>query len=344
VRIALFNIFIPFVRGGAEILVDDLGEQLKEHGHEVILFRLPFPQSYEAPLVATIEASRMLCFDEFDRVIAFKFPAYCVKHHARVMWMFHQFRQVYELWGGEFGLQVNPVSESIRKIVMAADNEDIPRSRHIFVNSIEVSNRLKQFNHIDATVLMPPLKNHELYFNEKVGDYIYYPSRITPLKRQHLAIEAMQYVKSGVRLIVTGICGEDSYFEQLKMAIRDNNLDNRVELRNQWVSEEEKRQLIANALGIMYIPYKEDSCGFVSMEAFYSAKPVITCIDSGGTRELVENTINGLNVESTPQALAEAMDKLFDDQGLSERMGKAGLDDIIRRDITWPATIRRLLS
>ncbi len=342
-RIALFNIFIPFVYGGAEILVDDLAEQLREYGHEVLLFRLPFPQSSEAPLLASIEAAHMLSFDEFDRVITFKFPAYCIKHNAKVIWMFHQYRQVYELWGGEFGLQPGAIAESIRRLIFAVDNEDILRSRHIYTNSLEVATRLKKFNNINSKVLMPPLKKYELYFTEKASDYIYYPSRITPLKRQHLAIEAMTYVKSGVRLCITGLCNENMYFDQLKKLIHDNNLEKRVELRNEWISDEDKRGLLANALGVIYIPYKEDSCGFVSMEAFYSAKPVISCTDSGGTRELVNNGINGFEVLPTPQAIAGVMDILYEDKERAERMGKSGLDEIIYRDITWPSTIRKLL-
>lgn len=334
---------MPFIYGGAEIVVDDLMEQLREIGHEVVLFRIPFPKSYEADLIATIEAARMLYFDEFDRVITFKFPAYCIRHHAKVIWMFHQFRQVYELWGGEYGLQPEPKSESIRKMVKAADDEDIPRSRHVYTNSIEVSNRLKRFNNIESMVLMPPLKNPEQYYCSKVGDYIFYPSRITHIKRQHLAIEAMRYVKSDVRLIVAGVCKGDSYYDQLKKLILENHLEKRVELQNHWISNEKKQALFANALGSIYIPYKEDSCGFVSMEAFYSAKPVITCRDSGGTSELIEDGVNGFNVESTPQSIAHVMDMLYEDKTLAERMGKAGFDEIIRRDITWPSTIKRLL-
>ena len=343
-RIALLNTFSPFIRGGAEILVDDLLEQLQLHGREVLLYRMPFPQSYEAPLVATIEAARMLCFDEFDRVIAFKFPAYCIRHHAKVIWLFHQFRQVYELWGSEYGgYNTSLVAETLRKIITAAYDEDIARSRHIYTNAKEVSNRLKQFNNINSVVLPPPLKQQELYYSDKVGDYIFYPSRITFIKRQHLAIEAMRHVKSGVRIIVAGVCSEEGYFDQLKRLIHENKLEKRVELRNQWISDEEKRELLANALGVIYIPYQEDSCGFVSMEAFYSAKPVIACTDSGGTRELIEDGVNGFEVQPEPEAIALAMDKLFFDKSMAEHMGKAGLDEIIRRDITWSSTVRRLL-
>jgi len=342
-RIALVNIFMPYIRGGAEILVDDLAEQLQAHGHAVMLFRLPFPRSFEAPLITSIESARMLCLDEFDRAIAFKFPAYCIKHHAKVVWMFHQLRQVYDLWGERYGLQPGPVGDSVRRLVVAADNEDLPRSRHIYTNSLEVSGRLKRFNGIDSKLLMPPLKNPELYYTAQTGDYIFYPSRITALKRQHLAIEAMCHVKSGVRLIVAGVCSESGYLDQLQRLIQENGLEQRVELRNQWITDEEKRELFAGALGAIYIPYQEDSCGFVTMEAFYSAKPVISCSDSGGTRELIEDLLNGFMVEPTPQAIAQAMDRLYDDQALAERMGSAGRAEINRRDITWPSTIRKLL-
>jgi glycosyltransferase involved in cell wall biosynthesis len=342
-RVALLNTFTPYVRGGAEILVDDLVAQLREHGHETLLFRLPFPASLEAPLIATIEAARMMCFDEFDRVIAFKFPAYCLRHRAKVVWLLHQFRQVYELFGGEYGLQRTPLGESIRRMVVAADNKDLPRTRHVYTNAREVSQRLKCFNNIDSTVLMPPLKNHDRYFSRKTGNYIFYPSRITALKRQHLVIEAMRYVKSGVRLIVAGVCSEDGYLAKLRKTIRDHQLGNRVELRNEWISDEEKRQLLADALAAIYTPFQEDSCGFVSMEAHYSAKPLIACTDSGGTRELLHDAVNGFEVAPTPQAIAQAMDNLYDDKAMAERMGIAGREAILRLDITWPSTVRRLL-
>lgn len=342
-RISLVNAFLPFIYGGAEILVNDLADQLREAGHEVVIFRIPSPNSSEAPLLASIEAARMLSFDEFDRVIAFKFPAYCIKHHAKVIWLFHQYRQVYELWGEEYGLKPGAVGERIRRIIIAADNQNIPRSRYIYTNSIEVLTRLKRFNNINATVLMPPLKKCELYYNAKVGNYIYYPSRVTSLKRQHLAIEAMRYVKSGVRLYITGVCEERIYFDQLKKIIRDNNLEKRIVLRNEWVSDEEKRELLSSSLGVIYIPFKEDSCGFVSMEAFYSGKPLISCTDSGGTRELLNDGVNGYMVDPTPQSIALAMDMLYEDKEKAEQLGKSGLEEIVRRDITWPTTIRKLL-
>jgi glycosyltransferase involved in cell wall biosynthesis len=341
-RIALINTFIPYIRGGAEIVVEDLKDQLLCQGHEVISFRLPFPESYEAQLVATIEASKLLCLYEFDRVIAFKFPAYTIEHQAKVIWLFHQFRQIYDLWDTEFEKASGPVGKSLKRIYQKVDNQDIPNSRHIFTIAQEVTNRLKKFNGIDSVVLPPPLKNHELYFSEKPGNYFFYPSRLTSLKRQHLAINAMRYVQSGVRLILAGV-SEGDYLAQLREIVRKYRLEKSVEIKNEWITDEEKRKLIANSLGVLFVPYKEDY-GLVSLEALYSSKPVITCKDSGGTGEFIENDVNGYIVEPDPKCIAQAMDALYLDKSKAERMGKAGLDGIIRRDITWPSTIRRLLS
>ena len=103
-KIALVNTMTPFVRGGAEILVDDLRGQLAERGHQVELFRLPFPNDYAVGLPELVLASKLLDFSSYDRVIAFKFPAYCVCHRHRTLWLFHQFRQVYDLFDKQDGL------------------------------------------------------------------------------------------------------------------------------------------------------------------------------------------------------------------------------------------------
>ena len=38
-----------------------------------------------------------------DRVIATKFPAYCVRHPTKVAWVLHQFRQAYDYDGTDLG-------------------------------------------------------------------------------------------------------------------------------------------------------------------------------------------------------------------------------------------------
>jgi glycosyltransferase involved in cell wall biosynthesis len=342
-RVALFNTFTPFVRGGAEILVDDLMDQLKKNGHEVDLFKIPFPNNFELPLQQTILSARMLRFDQYDILITFKFPAYSAKHPRKVMWMFHQFRQVYELFGEQYGLNDDDLGNAIRSIIMRADQKDISDAYCIFTNAQEVTNRLWNYNQIASEVLNPPLKEYHNYYCGKTGDYIYYPSRITNIKRQHLAVEAMRYVKTDVKLIISGKCDEPGYVEELTRVVKKYGLEKKVTLINEWLEDDIKIDYVANSLALLYIPYKEDSCGFVSMEAFYSSKPVITCHDSGGTIELIDHKRTGLFSESSPKELAKAMDELFMDKDATKRMGEDARVEIIKREYTWERTIRRLL-
>ena len=47
-------------------------------------------------------AARLIKLTSIDRVIALKFPAYYVEHDNKVLWLLHQFRQAYDLWGTTF--------------------------------------------------------------------------------------------------------------------------------------------------------------------------------------------------------------------------------------------------
>lgn len=342
-KIALFNTMAPFVRGGAEILVDDLYDQLVKRGHNVTLFRVPFPNSFEVPLMELVYAAENMNFDAYDIVISFKYPAYCAVHRNKVLWIFHQFRQVYDLFGKEYGLPDDDTGNALKQIVMKIDNDGIGSAAKVFSIAQEVDNRLNKFNNLQSTVLFPPLQNSEKYYCENTGDYIYYPSRMTELKRQHLAVEAMRFVKSDVKLVLNGKCDNQDYMITLTSLVEKYQLQDKVIIKNEWVSDEDKMKSMANCLAVMYIPYREDY-GLVTLEGFYSSKPVLSCSDSGGTKEFIEHDVTGLFAEPTPESLAECMDRLYLDKKKTEKMGKAAYEEIIRRNITWDHTIGRLLG
>ena len=81
---------------------------------------------------------------------------------------------------------------------------------------------------------------------------------------------------------------------------------------------------LARCRAVCFPPFEEDY-GFVTVEAFASRKAVITCRDSGGPAELVEDGVNGFVCEPTPAALARALrarDRRRDAR--RERMGDGG--------------------
>ena len=345
-RVALFNTMSPFVCGGAELLVEDLRDELSKRGHDAFLFRLPFPNDFFSSdkLFSAVLASKLLDFSEYDCVIAFKFPAFYVVHSNKVLWLFHQFRQVYEMYGQEYGFHDDLTGKAVREIISGNDNINILGAKHVFTNAYECSNRLKKYNGIDSIVLNPPLKDWEKYHFKSLGDYIYYPARFSRLKRQHLAVEAMKYTQTDVRLIIDGVCPEPEYDREIKTTIKENRLESKVIYKNAWISDDDKIRGYSECLAALYIAYKEDSCGFGTMESFYSSKPVISCTDSGGTYELIEHDKSGLFVEPTPECLAKAMDELYNNREKTLEMGLNARREIMRRNINWDETIRKLLS
>src|SRR4051794_40443654 len=95
----ILNNGIPFLQGGAEHLADSLARELVVRGHEAQVVRLPLRWHSPEAIADSMAAAAALQIEGADRVIALKFPAYLVPHENKVVWLLHQFRQAYDLWG-----------------------------------------------------------------------------------------------------------------------------------------------------------------------------------------------------------------------------------------------------
>lgn len=344
-KIAVLNNCVPFVAGGAEHLADSLCGKLKEYGHDALLVRVPFAWHPSEKLVEHILAARLMRLTNVDRVIGLKFPAYYIPHDNKVLWLLHQFRQAYDLWGTPYqDIPDTPGGHKIRNAIIEADNRYLREARKIYTNSHVTGDRLGKFNGIDSEVLYPPLNRAEDFFCSSYGDYIFYPGRVTGGKRQALVVEAMKHVKSGVRLVVAGQPELPSDSAKIADLIREHNLESRVEFIPQFITEDEKALRFADALGCIYTPYDEDSYGYVTLEAYSARKPVITCHDSGGITILVRDQQTGLVTPPSAPAIAQAMDRLYYDRRAAERMGNAGYDLMMTLGINWDTVIKRLTS
>ena len=195
-RITIVNVQAPFVRGGAEYLAESLAQKLGERGHQVANVRIPFKWYPPQTLLEHVVAYRMLRIQSGnpDLVIALKFPAYILPFPHKKVWLLHQFRQAYELWGTPHqGFPNTPEGRRIRDMIIQADNVYLREAKELYTNSRLVARRLQRYNGIAAHgVLYPPLLRPEIYRFSDLGDYFFYPSRLNEMKRQALAIEAMQ--------------------------------------------------------------------------------------------------------------------------------------------------------
>ena len=60
-----------------------------------------------------------------------------------------------------------------------------------------------------------------------------------------------------------------------------------------------------------------------------ASKAVVTCTDSGGTLEFVQDRETGLVVEPEADALAAAMDELWNDRRLAGSLGAQAIDNAL---------------
>jgi glycosyltransferase involved in cell wall biosynthesis len=346
VKVAILTVQTPFVRGGAEALADSLATRLQGRGHRTEILRVPFKWYPPQAIPEHMLACRLLRVDsgEPDLVIALKFPSYLAPFAHKKIWLLHQFRQVYEKWGSpQSGLADTPKGRCIRDAIIKADNTYLRQTRQLFTISRTVANRLLRFNQIEADeVLFPPLERPDLFRGGEFGGYFFYPSRLNEDKRQALAIEAMRHVRSDFGLVIAGRGDNAAYENGLRGRVEEMGLQHKVKLLG-WVSEEEKAGWMNGACGALNLPIDEDF-GFVTLEAFHAAKPVITCTDSGGTLELIEDQVNGLVVEPSAQALAAAMEKLWADRRRAIDLGHAGRETLARLHIDWEYVLDRLLQ
>ncbi len=266
-------------------------------GHNAEILTLPFKWYPQQTLVNTILASKLMDISNFnginiDKVIALKFPMWLLPHPDMSLWILHQHRAAYDLWDSNLSdLAAMPDGKALRDLIRREDGSAIPRCKGIYTISHNVSARLKQYNKIDSDVLYPPPRAMDRFRVDSYGDYFFFPSRITPIKRQELVVEALAHVPEPVKVVFAGEPDSPQYMERLGRRVKELGVQDKVEWRGR-ISEEEKFDLYANALMVIFPPVDEDY-GYVTPEAMLSSKAVLTLDDSGGATEFVVNEQTG---------------------------------------------------
>lgn len=343
-KVLVVNNAAPFVRGGAEELADNLVRELNAtRGVESELLRLPFSWSPTERLVEEILIHRSLRLYNADRVIALKFPAYLVPHARKTLWLLHQFRQAYDLGDAGQGLGDAGREGEIKRAVRAADDACFRDCRAILCNSPVTRDRLERYNGVRGEVLYPPLNDAALFTGGEPGGYVFAGGRVAPGKRQHLLVEAMAQVKAPGRLVIAGPPETPDYADRLRALVAEHDLGGRVELAFGFHPRETIAAWVNGAAACAYLPYDEDSLGYVTMEAFAAGKPVLTTTDSGGLLEMVGDA-TGAVVEPQVEPIAAALDRLLAEPGRTAALGRAAKADWDARGLDWPAAVARLLG
>jgi glycosyltransferase involved in cell wall biosynthesis len=349
VRIAVCHPHAAFTRGGAEMHTESLTKALREAGHEAEIVSVPFKWYPPSELIHQMALWRSLDLSEsngipIDMVIALRFPAYLVRHERKVVWLIHQHRTAYELWNHPRFADLSHHDEgtAVRDLIHRADRIALGEAKRIFTNSANVRDRLWRSLGVPAEPLYHRSSLTEALLAEEPGppgDYVLFPSRLDPIKRQSLAVDAMRHVRSGVRLVLVGTGPAEP---EVRGQIERLGVGDRIELAGS-VSDERLRELYRGALAVYYGPYDEDF-GYVTLEAMAARRAVLVTSDSGGPLELVRDGQTGLVVEPKPRAVAGAFDRLAADPGRAAAMGAAGRQVLEDTVPAWPEVVSRLLG
>jgi glycosyltransferase involved in cell wall biosynthesis len=344
-RVAVVTSSPLFVEGGHLVMARALVQALRDCGHEAQLVLTPqnrFGRQGAAYLAAWLTDVGMSHNNHpVDQVISLRYPSYAVRHPNHVCWLNHTMREYYDQWDA-FSAPLRwkgRIKEGTRRRLLHwTDHWLLTKNvRKVFTISGAVKARLERWGGIHAEVMHPP-PPQRAYRCEAFGDYIFAVSRLAPLKRFSLLIEALaQPDAAGVRCV---IAGEGEQHAVLAQAIVARGLESRVTL----IGRIDERQLLdhlARCRAVCFPPFDEDY-GFVTAEAFASGKPVITCSDSGGPAELVKDGVNGRVVAPRPDALASALREAMEQLPVMERFGRAGHAQVSQ--MTWERAVTHLLA
>lgn len=324
-----------------------LKDELVKRGHQAEIVTIPFKWYPPETVVNCMMMGRLMDLSEvngekIDKVIALKFPSFYIKHAHKVLWLEHQHRQAYDLWGTPYGdIDKMERGEALRKLIIESDKKYICEAEQVYVIARNTAHRLKKYNGISSEVLYHPPLNHEKLFCAEYGDFVFYASRIDPMKRQRILAEAMKYTKTEVKAVIAG-AGSSRETEYIAAMIKKYHLENKVKLTG-FLSEEEKISYYANCLGVYFGAYDEDY-GYITLESFFSKKPIIVHHDAGGPLEFVEDGVNGHIAEEDPREVAALIDAWYLNREAARKMGENGFRLMQEQHIDWDYVISKLLQ
>ena len=321
-------------RGGAEAFHEGFCSTLREHGWNVDKIHIASDESTFDHIMEMYLHCYDLDVSQYDLVISSKAPSYAVRHPRHLCYLMHTVRVFYDMFDTEFTMPDGTLKQQ-RHRIQTLDTGLLtpPRVALTFTIGDEVTRRLRQYNGLDSEVLYPGLL-HDHFHTGRFDNYLFLPGRLHRWKRIGLLIDAMRHVKSDIELRIAGT-GED-YEKFVERAANDP----RIRFLGR-INDQECIEQYANALAVPFVPLMEDF-GYITLEAFRSGKPVITCTDSGTPVDLVSRANAGIVANPAPESIATAIDNITSKRSRAHEMGVRGR--IFSQSINWNAAVERVVQ
>ena len=237
-----------------------------------------------------------------DLLIATRFPTYFARHPRKVAWVIHQHRAAYELCGtpysdfehteADVGLRQRLVRARSRGCSASAAASSPTRSN--------TANRLQTFNGVAARRSTIRRRWPTGCSRGRTATTCCVVGRLETREARRSRRSARWRTcraPTAARHRRRGLAARRGRARWRRSAgVRD-----RVVFAGALAATSSSRST-PDALAVVYAPFDEDY-GYVTLEAFLCAKPVITATDSGGTLEFVVDGENGFVCAPEPAAI-----------------------------------------
>lgn len=320
--------------GGAERLYQALVQAFVDLGHQAEEVTLTTDESTFDQILENYLHFYDLDLSGYDVVVSTKAPTWMVRHPRHVCYLIHTIRVFYDMFARVFPKAPRSLQQQ-RDLIHLLDTKAFahPDCKAIFSIGHEVSDRLLAWNGIEAGVMHPPLWQNPFH-GQPSEPFLFLPGRLHSWKRTDLVVNAMRHVRSPLRLVLAGTGEAEA---ELKRQAQD--LPNVVFLGR--VSEDVLVDHYARCLAVPFTPQNEDY-GYVTLEAFASGKPVVTCEDSGEAALIVRQQNGGKIAEPDPKAIAAAIDWLYEHPEEGVAMGQRGYEWV--KGLHWSQIAQTLLA
>jgi len=317
-------------QGGAERFYSGLVSGFQSIGCNAELVSVPADEPNFEQILDNYESCRQLELQDYDIVISTKSPTYAVKHPNHVVYLIHTVRVFDDMFEDNFPKATKEHYRQ-RSILHKLDFCSLSGAKARFAIGHEVAERLYKWRGLDCSIIHPPLE-FDKFYSLDAEDFFFMPGRLHKWKRVQLVIEAVKLSSKPIRLV---IAGDGDYLEELRALAGS---DKRIKFLGR-VSDVQLADYYARSLAVPFVPIREDY-GYVTLEAFASCKPVITCTDSGEPASLVEHSISGLVVTPEATHIKEAMEWMWAHRDQSAAMGKSARTFI--NNMSWTRVAAQL--
>ncbi|MCL4375387.1 glycosyltransferase [Candidatus Marsarchaeota archaeon] len=267
--------------------------------------------------------------EDYDVINAHISPSEWIRHKNRgVLWYCHTPpREVYDLYAERMKYRTYKekfIYATMAKAYKMVSHKIVGKIECIATNSETTKERIARYFEREADVANPGI-DYNAFENKAYEKFFFYPSRITPNKRQDYVINAFKKFVSKTgrkdyRLVLAGALSKNpehtAYLTKIKKL--SNGLNVKI-ITN--ISDKELKDLYSRAYAVLFAAINEDY-GYIPLEAMASCKPVIS-VNEGGPKETILDGKTGFLVNSDKE-MGDKMAMLVDYPSTAERMGKEG--------------------